>query len=238
MMTHTVKIQILAVRDIGETNMFDVHGVMKVAFRNRWYELVNYLSHKENRKEYARFIMTGEVELEDENGDDERHGQRERKLREMQHVLHSFGISPVQGDLSSEEVMDRVNRLFDELVPPEGKAESLAGEIIRAVSRIGCRYYNDGDRLGVGYGKVTCNPAGRFLMDKADESIAEVVKILWGTTFDDIYERMLNLLLSMVASYVETHPELRWQETPDMFEYGNADEDTYDDDDDDEDEDY
>ena len=36
----------------------------------------------------------------------------------------------------------RLNELFDELVPSKGKADSLAGELIRAVSRIGHRYYN------------------------------------------------------------------------------------------------
>ena len=27
------------------------------------------------------------------------------------------------------------------------------------MSRIGYRFYNDGDQLGIGYGKETCNPA-------------------------------------------------------------------------------
>ena len=57
----------------------------------------------------------------------------------------------------------RFDELFDELVPMSGKADSLAGEIIRAVSRIVYRYYNDGDIVGVGYGNETCNPAARFL---------------------------------------------------------------------------
>ena len=63
---------------------------------------------------------------------------------------------------------DRINKLFKELVPETGKAGSLAGELVRAMSRIGYRFYNDGDQLGIGYGKETCNPAGRFLGAKAD----------------------------------------------------------------------
>lgn len=54
---------------------------------------------------------------------------------------------------------DRINKLFKELVPETGKADSLAGELVRAMSRIGYRFYNDGDQLGIGYGKETCNPA-------------------------------------------------------------------------------
>ena len=34
---------------------------------------------------------------------------------------------------------ERINKLFEELVPFEGKAESLAGELVRAMSRIGYR---------------------------------------------------------------------------------------------------
>ena len=54
---------------------------------------------------------------------------------------------------------DRINKLFKELVPISGKADSLAGELVRATSRIGYRFFNDGDLVNIGYGKETCNPA-------------------------------------------------------------------------------
>ena len=40
----------------------------------------------------------------------------------------------------------RMNALFEELVPMSGKADSLAGELVRATCRIGYRFFNDGDR--------------------------------------------------------------------------------------------
>ena len=43
MMTQTIKEQILAVRDTGETNMFDVNAVQYIANREGYYELVVYL---------------------------------------------------------------------------------------------------------------------------------------------------------------------------------------------------
>ena len=49
----------------------------------------------------------------------------------------------------NKTLMDRVNAKFEELVPLEGKADTLAGEIVRAISRIGYRIYNDGDQVGV-----------------------------------------------------------------------------------------
>ena len=57
MMTQTIKEQILAVRDTGETNMFDVNAVQYIANHEGYYELVVYLM--DNRKEYSNFIMTG-----------------------------------------------------------------------------------------------------------------------------------------------------------------------------------
>lgn len=58
-MTETIKDQILAIRDTGLTNMFDVNAVQRLAYERDFYELVVYL--EENRKEYVHFILTGEV---------------------------------------------------------------------------------------------------------------------------------------------------------------------------------
>ena len=56
-MTEKIREQILAIRDSGETNMFDTHMVQYIANREGYYELVIYL--EEYRKEYWKFIMTG-----------------------------------------------------------------------------------------------------------------------------------------------------------------------------------
>ncbi len=57
--TDAVRRQILAVRDTGETNMFDIPMVQQIANRLGYYELVLFLI--DHRKEYAHFIMTGEI---------------------------------------------------------------------------------------------------------------------------------------------------------------------------------
>lgn len=59
-MTQTIKEQILAIRDTGLTNMFDVNMVQRIAYERDFYELVTHL--EEHRKEYVRFILTGEEE--------------------------------------------------------------------------------------------------------------------------------------------------------------------------------
>ena len=59
-MTQTIKEQILAIRDTGLTNMLDVNMVQRLAYERDFYELVTYL--EDHRKEYVRFILTGEEE--------------------------------------------------------------------------------------------------------------------------------------------------------------------------------
>lgn len=59
-MTQTIKEQILEIRDTGLTNMFDVNTVQRLAYERDFYELVTWL--EEHRKEYVRFILTGEEE--------------------------------------------------------------------------------------------------------------------------------------------------------------------------------
>lgn len=65
-MTEKIREQILAIRDTGLTNMFDIPMVQRLVYERGYYELVCWL--EDHRKEYARFIMTGETETEAGNG--------------------------------------------------------------------------------------------------------------------------------------------------------------------------
>lgn len=130
---------------------------------------------------------------------------------------------------------ERLDALFDELVPMNGKADTVAGEIVRAINRIVYRNWNDGDHLGVGYGKETCNPAGRFLAAKCGRKVAEAVYTIWGVEWDDHYDRGLEVLMADVVEFLDQHPELKTTpNTEDMWDYRDKDEDvdtSYDDDD-------
>lgn len=57
-MNETIRNQILAIRDMGLTNMFDVHMVQRLAFERNYFELVIFL--EEHRKEYVQFILYGD----------------------------------------------------------------------------------------------------------------------------------------------------------------------------------
>ena len=58
-MSEIVKEQILAIRDTGLTNMFDLPGVQRLAYERDFFDLVVYI--EEHPKEYAHFILTGEA---------------------------------------------------------------------------------------------------------------------------------------------------------------------------------
>jgi hypothetical protein len=49
-------------------------------------------------------------------------------------------------------------------VPEEGKADTVMGEMARAVAKLNYRYGNDGDMYWDGYGIETCGSAAIYLM--------------------------------------------------------------------------
>lgn len=57
-MNETIRNQILAIRDTGLTNVFDVHMVQRLAYERNYFELVVFL--EEHRKEYVQFILYGD----------------------------------------------------------------------------------------------------------------------------------------------------------------------------------
>ena len=57
-MDEKVREQILAIRDTGRTNMFDVTMVQRLAYERDFYELVLFL--EDHRKEYVNFILHGD----------------------------------------------------------------------------------------------------------------------------------------------------------------------------------
>ena len=58
--------------------------------------------------------------------------------------------------------------LSNNLVPASGKANTLGGEMLRAIQRLIYRYFNDGDVLTQGYGIETCLSSYLFLEDMLD----------------------------------------------------------------------
>ena len=59
MMMEKIREQILAIRDSGVTNMFDLNRVQYEANKLNFYELLVFI--EENKDKYVNFIMTGKL---------------------------------------------------------------------------------------------------------------------------------------------------------------------------------
>ena len=68
-------------------------------------------------------------------------------------------------DETDKTLEDFIDEIHKELVPDRGEAETVAGEVFRAMGRIGYRYYNDGDYFYDGYGLETVAPSMQYILD-------------------------------------------------------------------------
>ena len=59
-MTEEVREQIMAIRDSGLTNMFDIKAVQRLAYERDFFDLVMFI--EEHKAKYVKFILTGEEE--------------------------------------------------------------------------------------------------------------------------------------------------------------------------------
>lgn len=144
------------------------------------------------------------------------------------------------------------NKRFEELtdlhMKPEGKSDTVRGELIRAVNRIGYRFYNDGDQIGIGYGNETCNAAGRYIGKYGNVEMARALATLWDQTCpvqdseneipDHLYEKRLNKLIEETVAYVDSDSTELDEEATDMWDLYEKEDEKYDDWDDDYEEDW
>ena len=104
----------------------------------------------------------------------------------------------------NQNIKDRLDVYTKELMPAEGKAKTLAGELVRALNRIGYRYYNDGDQIGIDYGNETCNPAARFIQSNTTIEIKRLIESMWDCYNESMYEAGLESLITKTLDYIDT----------------------------------
>lgn len=142
-------------------------------------------------------------------------------------------------DLTKEQmeaIENFLDTMFDQYVPSSGAAETVGGEIVRACNRILYRWYNDGDIVGSGYGKVTVNPPARYLGSIFSTrfdihlNVCEFAVCGFHQSQDD-YEQIMYNDMSKAVEVLKAHPEL-FEETnnDDMWDYRDGSNDWDDDD--------
>lgn len=117
---------------------------------------------------------------------------------------------------------------FEKYVEPSGKSKTVGGEIIRACNKIGYRYLNDGDRIGDGYGKETCNASARYLSEKLPTICGVFNK--WTETTDDNwvsneeYEDTVRNCFDKIVEHLKENPQLfETENTEDMLSFYDSD---------------
>ena len=97
--------------------------------------------------------------------------------------------------------------LFKKLVPNSGKAKTVEGEMLLAISRLIYRKHNDGDYFFESYGAEVCGSFATYLFDITRKlELHDMRKLLVsadgarGNRYDKLLTQFLNLLLEYIVS--------------------------------------
>jgi len=187
--------------------------------------------------------LRGELKAFRKAGDKDRVNDLNDEIDELEAKLANIKESTINEDWASPDFL----KLSDELMPPQGPAETIEGELVRAVSRIIYRFYNDGDKFYKGYGVDTAGGPAVFLISMGKQlSIpgltSEIESMALDRTNDQGYEDALERIEKIVTAYIKGK---NGEYTPNIFDmldsqYGDAadsrwgssyDDDDYDDED-------
>ena len=129
----------------------------------------------------------------------------------------------------------KMSELFRKYVPMSGNCDTVGGEIVRAMSRIGYRYYNDGDMAHIGYGRKTVNPACRYLANRHNLKLR-----IWDDWVSEAeYDYTMYVDFKDILAHLDEHPELFEEKNDeDYLDWYDSDEDRDYDDEDEREEDY
>ena len=98
--------------------------------------------------------------------------------------------------------------LWDKYVPADGKADTVGGEIMRAISRIVYRWNNDGDTCNNGgYGGSMynhCQGANLYLLDQNIPGYVDLRGIYGKKEYDETVKEVL----MVIFEHLTAHPEL------------------------------
>lgn len=115
----------------------------------------------------------------------------------------------------------RLNALKNQLVPPSGKAPTVAGEMVRAILQVDTAFTVGGDRPGTGCGIHTCNIPLRYLKQQFPGKIAARVDEVWnweGLSDKEYAEKLQNLERAILA-YIDSNPGTTFMENRVQFEW-------------------
>ena len=129
--------------------------------------------------------------------------KREKAKQVASQVIEDLEDSLSRGDRPS----DTLEIIFNAFVPSSGKADTLAGELARAMMKILYRDWNDGDLFYTGYGiESSCGSAAAYLMSK--EWYDDFNDIREQQLEDEAYTDALENITRNIIEYILDNPEL------------------------------
>lgn len=142
--------------------------------------------------------------------------------------LQSLGKSKVDKIIDSKEYIDgdfdtKLQMLFEEFVPSFGSAETVGGELIRALMRIIYRDYNNGDVYYFGYGVETAGPAAAYIaatLPEVSDTIYEMPDKL--PLIIDVYAKLKGYTKA-IKELAEDVVNIITEEKPELFATPNYD---------------
>lgn len=140
-----------------------------------------------------------------EKAEEEKKAEDEHKAKEEERALAGKGVELYNSFVNifnddSLNLQSKLNKLDDLLVPASGKADTVAGELIRAIQRVLYRDYNDGDRFYTGYGLETCASSVAYIIDTLNDS--DISDIFSELSYNDTIDSKYTKQLESVASYI------------------------------------
>lgn len=149
---------------------------------------------EEQHAEPAQEVVDVDAESEgNENIEDQNNAEKVAELVKS--------INAAEGDTWLEKA-------FSVLVPEEGKADTVAGELVRALMKIMYRWYNDGDYFYRNYGLETCGSCAEFLLD-SDDMLSDIILTITENGYEhSAYEHGLEKLANAVETIVMNTDDL------------------------------
>ena len=133
----------------------------------------------------------------------ERRADKAGRLQEVNDILDEMDNA-----VRSGEYRDNIAYLFAKFVPAQGKADTVAGEVLRAMMRILYRDWNDGDVFYTGYGKETCGPCAAYVAETIPHLEDSFIDIAEGGLEDDHYTSAITDIADAIVDYLLSNKDL------------------------------
>lgn len=165
---------------------------------------------------YDTITRKTQKKYDDEKEAERQEAERQAKEKERKEFIasHREQLSQILSIIHDDTIdaSQKIEDLFELTVPDSGKADTIGGELVRAVNRLGYRYMNDGDYYFEGYGLETCGSDAAYIAETSDDviynQIVNFAEDMCGRQLDDSqinqeYQVFLNELYYNVINYFD-----------------------------------